>query len=256
MVLFCQLDVTARTDNDPAADALTRNMLGYASTWKPRPIRKILYAGDDAGKQHLVAAGLSLAAYARNDLTTDSMLIVGPGGGKKLAGEGEALGKWLKAGGHLLALGIDESDVALLQPKLAVRKGEHIATSIAPQNMASLLAGVGPADLHNRDPHAVALLFNGAGYGVLVKAFDGNVVFCQHVPWQFASKQMNHRRTFRRASYLVTRLAANLGAAESTPVLERFRRPVEASRPEQRWLDGLYLDVPEEWDDPYRFFRW
>jgi hypothetical protein len=25
---------------------------------------------------------------------------------------------------------------------------------------------------------------------------------------------------------------------------------------EQRWLKGFYLDVPEEWDDPYRFFRW
>ena len=23
-----------------------------------------------------------------------------------------------------------------------------------------------------------------------------------------------------------------------------------------RWLEGLYLDVPEAWDDPYRFFRW
>jgi hypothetical protein len=23
-----------------------------------------------------------------------------------------------------------------------------------------------------------------------------------------------------------------------------------------RWLTGLYLDRPEEWDDPYRFFRW
>ena len=23
-----------------------------------------------------------------------------------------------------------------------------------------------------------------------------------------------------------------------------------------RWLEGLYLDVPVEWDDPYRFFRW
>jgi len=23
-----------------------------------------------------------------------------------------------------------------------------------------------------------------------------------------------------------------------------------------RWLDGFYLDQPEEWDDPYRFFRW
>lgn len=28
------------------------------------------------------------------------------------------------------------------------------------------------------------------------------------------------------------------------------------SKPERRRLDGLYLDVPEEWDDPYRFFRW
>jgi len=23
-----------------------------------------------------------------------------------------------------------------------------------------------------------------------------------------------------------------------------------------RWLMGLYLDIPQEWDDPYRFFRW
>ena len=23
-----------------------------------------------------------------------------------------------------------------------------------------------------------------------------------------------------------------------------------------RWRRGLYLDEPEEWDDPYRFFRW
>jgi hypothetical protein len=23
-----------------------------------------------------------------------------------------------------------------------------------------------------------------------------------------------------------------------------------------RWIDGLYLDEPEAWDDPYRFFRW
>ena len=28
------------------------------------------------------------------------------------------------------------------------------------------------------------------------------------------------------------------------------------ARGEKRWLDGLYLAVPEDWDDPYRFFRW
>jgi hypothetical protein len=31
---------------------------------------------------------------------------------------------------------------------------------------------------------------------------------------------------------------------------------VDGAKPEKRWLDGLYLDPPEEWDDPYRFFRW
>jgi len=25
---------------------------------------------------------------------------------------------------------------------------------------------------------------------------------------------------------------------------------------EGRWLQGLYLDTPQAWDDPYRFFRW
>jgi len=33
-------------------------------------------------------------------------------------------------------------------------------------------------------------------------------------------------------------------------------RGVAAAQPDQRPLAGLYLDQPEEWDDPYRFFRW
>ena len=59
MVLFCQMDVTGRTEGDPAADALTRNLLRYVSAWKPPPRRKALYVGDPAGKKHLEAAGLS-----------------------------------------------------------------------------------------------------------------------------------------------------------------------------------------------------
>jgi hypothetical protein len=47
-----------------------------------------------------------------------------------------------------------------------------------------------------------------------------------------------------------------MGVAGSTPLVERFNRPVDVTKTEQRWLDGLYLDQPEEWDDPYRFFRW
>jgi hypothetical protein len=65
---------------------------------------------------------------------------------------------------------------------------------------------------------------------------------------------MNLKRTFRRSSVLLARLLANLGVAGSTPVLTRVREPAGAE--EKRWVEGLYLDTPEEWDDPYRFFRW
>jgi hypothetical protein len=47
-----------------------------------------------------------------------------------------------------------------------------------------------------------------------------------------------------------------MGVAASTPLLDRFREPATSSVADRRWLNGLYLDVPEEWDDPYRFFHW
>jgi hypothetical protein len=188
------------------------------------------------------------------------VLIVGPGGGQQLAGDAAAIGKWLEAGGRLLAIGLDGAEAgAFLPPGVEMKKGEHIAAYFEPAGLKSLLAGVGPADVHNRDPREIPLVRGGAlviGDGVLAKAGRA-AFFYQLVPWQFdPKKQMNLKRTFRRASFLVTRLAANMGVAGSTPVLARFRSPVEAGKPEQRWLEGLYLDVPEEWDDPYRFFRW
>ena len=66
----------------------------------------------------------------------------------------------------------------------------------------------------------------------------------------------NLRRTYRRTSFQLARLLANMGVAAPTPLLARFSSPVTAAKPEKRWLDAFYLDRPEEWDDPYRFFRW
>ncbi len=87
------------------------------------------------------------------------------------------------------------------------------------------------------------------------QAHGTRVVLCQLVPWQFGDPaRLGLRRTYRRTAFLVNRLLANLGAAGSTPILDWFRTP--AGVEEKRWLAGLYLDAPEEWDDPYRFFRW
>jgi hypothetical protein len=141
-----------------------------------------------------------------------------------------------------------------------MKKAEHIAAFFDPAPAASLLAGIASADVHNRDPRPVPLLTGGAvaiGNGVLGKTENESVVFCQLVPWEFKyTVPQNTKRTFRHTSFLLTRLLGNLGVSASTPLLERFRTPVDAAKAEKRWLDGFYLDQPEEWDDPYRFFRW
>ena len=128
----------------------------------------------------------------------------------------------------------------------------------SPSGLSCSETGVGPADVHLREPRELWLLTIGAtalGDGVLGTA--DNVVFCQLVPWKFdPGSTPNVKRTFRRASFALTRVLANQGVAGATDVLDHLHRPVDPARAEKRWLDGLYLDVPEEWDNPYRFFRW
>jgi hypothetical protein len=260
MVLFCQMDVTGRTESDPVARRLTRNILRYVSRWRPSPRRKVIYVGNSVGKEHLEAAGFSPAEYDRKDLSVEHVLVVGPGGHKELSKDASAITVWLKSGGNLLAIGLDEQQAnAFLPLKVRTKQAEHISTCFGPFGFDSLLAGIGPADVHCREPRNVPLLSGGVaifGDGILGRAANLNVVFCQLVPWQYDWKRQNTKRTFRRTSFCLTRLLANMEAAGSTPLLERFASPVDPSEAEERWMNGLYLDEPEEWDDPYRFFRW
>jgi hypothetical protein len=74
------------------------------------------------------------------------------------------------------------------------------------------------------------------GDGVLAQATVANVVFCQLVPWQFEqSDKPNIKRTFRRASFLVSRILANMGVLGATPIVDRFASPVVGERNERRW---------------------
>jgi hypothetical protein len=263
MVVFCQMDVTARTEADPAAERLARNLLSYTSAWKPVARRTILYAGDPAGQKHLQQAGFAVEPYAAGALKADRVLVVSPGGGAALAADKDAIATWIEQDGRVLVLGLDAAEASVFLPvKVETKSAEHIGTYFEPPAANSPLAGAGPADVHNRDPRDVPLVTGGAqtvGDGVLASALEGRVVFCQIAPWQFNIKQQNTKRTFRRTSCLLSRLLGNLGVHGQTPVLERFAAPVkltDGQSPECRWLNGFYLDQPEEWDDPYRFFGW
>jgi len=260
MVLFCQTDVSGRTENDPAAETLARNIIEYVSTSKPSPVRSVVYAGDSIGKDYFASARIRSADYRGEKLSPGQVLVVGPGGGKQLAAQRADVALWVKAGGKVLALGLDEAEANSFLPiHISTVRREHIAACFEPFVVGSPFAGVSPAEVHNRDPRDLPIIAESAmvaGDGVLATASNGNVVLCQLVPWQFdySGEKMNVKRTFRRVSCLLARLLGNMRAAGETPILERITNP--ASENERRWLTGLYLDTPQEWDDPYRFFRW
>jgi hypothetical protein len=221
MVLLCQLDVTGRTESDPVAEALVGNMLRYTAEWKPGPTRSVAYSGDEAGLRYLRSAGVEVAG-------SGDLLVVGPGG-------------QMKSGVRTLAIGFEDKSVMKTQ--------EYIGAHFDPFPHGSVFEGVCPADTHNRDPRVVPLI-NG---GVLA---DGPVVYSQLAPWQFdySGGRMNVKRTFRGVARMTSRVLGNLGVSSATPLLANITKPAEEK--ESRWLHSFYLDEPEEWDDPYRFFRW
>ncbi len=264
LIVFCQLDVSGRTESEPAANLLVRNLVHYVDRWKPSPRRQAVYVGDPEGVKYLEHAGISLkpGKDSRGSAADpDDVWVVGPGRDPLASGSASEIRKHLEAGGRLFAIGVDGTNASAFLPvPLKTRRAEHIATEFGPVSRHSPWAGIGPADLMNRDPREFPLVTSGAqvlGDGMLAAADDGQVVFCQLAPWTFTPRgQGNLRRTYRRASFVVARVLANLGVAAGTPLLDRFSTPVASDGSDRRWLTGLYMDTPEEWDDPYRFFRW
>jgi hypothetical protein len=116
----------------------------------------------------------------------------------------------------------------------------------------------------NRDPRTFDLVAGGAevlGDGILAVAADGHVVLAQMAPWQYdytatnpgGSQAYNLKRTFRRTACLTNRILGNMGVSAATPLVERFAKPPASA---VAWLDSFYLDKPQEFDDPYRYYSW
>jgi beta-galactosidase len=274
MILFCQMDVTGRTEQDPAAEILVHNLFDHIAAWQPAPQRWPVYAGNAQGKQYLQSIGIHARSIDDEDMKKDDVLIVGSGGDRELADHATAIGKWLDDGGHVLAFGLnDRAANSFLPTKVEIEDQEHIATWFEPFGRDSLLAGVSPADVHNATPRTIPLLVGDAaiGNGVLGQVKDTHIVFAQMPPYNIltadaaqkepestepgsVTKQHNLKRTYRRASFLTNRLLANMGVAAPTLILKRFSTPVADSegpsivRNGNFALDANADNIPDEWD--------
>ncbi len=86
------------------------------------------------------------------------MLIVGPGGGQKLAAHSAAIGKWLAAGGRLLAIGLDQDEAnAFLVSQIAGEPRSRAALLIAPDSPTQRV-GAPPLDKFEKVRHREPML--------------------------------------------------------------------------------------------------
>ncbi|WP_297035851.1 carbohydrate binding domain-containing protein, partial [Thermogutta sp.] len=192
-VLFCQLDVTGRTERDPVAEQIVVNMLRYLTTGdlSAPPERRAVYVGDQSGRVYLTQLGVPLAEVPVEKLTSEHVLVVGRGAEKQLLGKREVIANWLAAGGRMLLLGMEGNEVNSFLPAVVrTESREYINSFFTQPSFASVFAGIAPADVHNRDPRNLPVLAEGAEKlcDVLGETRQGQIVFCQLLPFDFVKE--------------------------------------------------------------------
>jgi hypothetical protein len=239
-VVFCQLDVTGRTADEPAADRLVVKLLEELDGGSPRRGRAVAALGKETERLLRDAGGAGAAAGAEGRL-----LVVGPGAGAPPPDIFRAV----EGGMNLLCLGLSGDELKAWCPMpVATVRTNACFTRI--ENLPPELNGLGNADWawHGRmafDALAVPESERDAASPALrvIRHGKGRVVLWQVPPWMIDEKAKPYLRTSkRRANAMAARLLANLGA--------ELRAPLGGRPP------SVYLDTPETGDDPYRYYRW
>lgn len=235
-ILFCQLAVTDRTEVDPQADELLRRALEKLDASRNSAVRTVRYLGGPEGAALLDA--LCIPHTSGSDMEpAETLLVLGPG-----AKPGN-LSDAVASGLNVLALGLDRTELeAALPGKFHLQPGGHYSDYVEKLRETPEFAGIGNAELHWRGRMSFdAFAPDSAGGRSLgiVRHGKGLFVSCQLPPWKFDEKEFYYRTTRRRATFLVSRLAANLGARFESGLFALFdgtRGNLKIELPNNRWI--------------------
>lgn len=203
--IFCQLDVSARSAADPAADQLCRALVAHLARWAPAQTHRLLSAAGPAADAYLGRLGFAPTPLAGATPVAGDVVLLGAGLDLRVA-------DLHAAGATVLAVGCDAEAAAQLGIPATLRSGEYLGAAFTSHDPA--FAGVNSALLHLRQPWSGALLAD--GHPLLGRASDGTVML-QVRPWDFDDPTaINLRRTRANLARLSARLLGNLGVAPAS----------------------------------------
>ena len=220
-VVFCQLDLSGRTEVDPVAKVLIYKLINYLNKAAAAPERKVFYYGDGNGEKLLKDLSLDFLPVAGGKQDSSSVLVVS--GSNLNLGD---ISDTVKDGMNVLCLALDQNSADNILPGLVKIEKMKVPSSMAERNNEAVFRGLSNADFHRR----TLMDFNGIKDSddpsiKVVKLGRGTVVFCQVAPWQLDyAKKPYLRSSYRRSTFMVSRILANMGASFDSSLLKNISR--------------------------------
>lgn len=237
-VVFCQLDVTGRSEPDVVADALVKGL----AVWRLPSVPNVRGAAEAYGLMAHAATVFSPRGASLIDPDPNrrnhAIFLVSSGAGRPP----DDFAERVRNGATALLLGLNADEIEVWSPvplKTAVRKGALFSRI---EKLPPELDGLSNADWAWHGLMDFTAFVESCADGNeavrVVRYGKGRLVFWQVPPWQIDAERKPYLRTSKRhAEFMLSRLMGNLG----------FRRDVERI---------LYADVPIPDDDPYRYYHW
>jgi beta-galactosidase len=237
IIIFCQMDISDRTEPEPVADILYRNLVTYLGKADANYARTVYYAGDDKGKKLLDQLGVNYKMYAQQKLTDKSLLVVGPDAKLK------NLTELVKDGANAICLGLNAAEIKSVLPDINV-KDETIYCQGIEDFSTPEFNGISNSELYWRTKLTLGAIQKTDKFSnQALKKFqagNGTIVLSQLAPWMIDyEKYANLRIMYRRNAFLVSRILSNLGAGfDDIQLRTAFNKKTAKTKYElpQKWV--------------------
>lgn len=242
-ILFCQLDVTGRSETEPAAMRMVANLLQSLENPPVNELRSWSILGGETFRNEIAKLGF------RNPSANQEaqVLVIGPGAEKY-----PDLTRMVEGGTRVLCFGLKAQELNALFPgKINAKDLKNQPSRLANLNYPEF-AGISNMDTYFQTRLDYAVTKNNAELDRIMIG-KGSVVICSVTADRLDYRRLFHLRTsFRRRSNLMSRLLNNAGVPSESVLLKRFAESPKA----KPWLNSFYVQEPVDEDNPYRYYHW
>ncbi|MFA6291730.1 MAG: hypothetical protein WC637_08110 [Victivallales bacterium] len=230
-IVFNQLDVSGRSESDPAAVRYLQNLLRYTQTVPAPKWRQAAYIGGDRGAALLTQVDVPFRKLTEPSMANPAkdVLVVGDAAPAQLKEWKDSIAKFATAGGTVFSLPRSEADFAAnWTPFPVTAKKRTVNHTLVGKPSAPLLAGLGNSDFYWKGNINIVSLEKAVGSsllldtGVLAEIPCGKgYVFCQIEPSMFGDINRDHwlKPSKHNTERTVRTLLSNSGVAMSPPKL-------------------------------------